>query len=110
MRFAVPVVVIVLATFPAAASEPGQPLDCSDWVFSEPGFWCEEYGAPANAWCDDFPGADGVDGVIDTEGRFLRIASSDFAFHRLPGSRQTMGGSPIRWNRPGEPRLHCYEM
>ncbi len=40
MLFAVPVAVIVLATFPAAASEPGQPLDCSDWVFSEPGFSC----------------------------------------------------------------------
>ena len=24
----------------AIASEPGQPLDCSDWVFLEPGFSC----------------------------------------------------------------------
>ena len=25
---------------PAFASEPGQPLDCSDWVFLEPGYSC----------------------------------------------------------------------
>ena len=28
------------AAFPAAASNPGEPLDCSDWVFSEPGLSC----------------------------------------------------------------------
>ena len=33
------VAAIVLAT-PARASEPGQPLDCSDWVFLEPGLTC----------------------------------------------------------------------
>ena len=34
------VVLAVLCFIPAWASEPGQPLDCSDWVFLEPGFSC----------------------------------------------------------------------
>ena len=39
--------VLFLVVFPlgAAASEPGQPLDCSDWVFLEPGLSCEPYVA-----------------------------------------------------------------
>ena len=32
--------VLVVATVPAWASNPGEPLDCSDWVFLEPGLSC----------------------------------------------------------------------
>lgn len=28
------------------ASQPGQPLDCTDWVLSEPGLYCEEIELP----------------------------------------------------------------
>ncbi|MBZ5638816.1 MAG: hypothetical protein LAO51_08680 [Acidobacteriia bacterium] len=35
-------VVVLVANLGAWASEPGQPLDCSDWVFFEPGFSCAE--------------------------------------------------------------------
>ena len=31
---------LIVALTPAFASEPGQPLDCSDWVFLEPGYSC----------------------------------------------------------------------
>ncbi len=40
MRVAVLVVAVVLATLPAAASEPGQPLDCSDLGPLLPGYTC----------------------------------------------------------------------
>ena len=32
---------LLLFLMPAWASSPGQPLDCSDWVFVEPGLSCE---------------------------------------------------------------------
>src|SRR5437879_3672659 len=34
--------VLVVAAFalPALASQPGHPLDCSDWVFLQPGYSC----------------------------------------------------------------------
>ena len=32
--------VAVVCLLPAWASEPGEPLDCSDWVFLEPGLSC----------------------------------------------------------------------
>ena len=34
------IVLAVLCLLPAWASEPGEPLDCSDWVFLEPGLSC----------------------------------------------------------------------
>ncbi len=34
---------LALAAAPALASQPGQPLDCSDWVFFRPGLSCEEF-------------------------------------------------------------------
>jgi hypothetical protein len=40
MRFTA-LAVLVLSATAAFASEPGQPLDCSDWVFLEPGYACE---------------------------------------------------------------------
>ena len=35
------IVLAVLCFIPSWASEPGQPLGCSDWVFNEPGLACE---------------------------------------------------------------------
>ncbi|MHC4089481.1 MAG: hypothetical protein ACYSVY_04240 [Planctomycetota bacterium] len=32
--------VVPLLLLPVWASEPGEPLDCSDWVFLEPGLSC----------------------------------------------------------------------
>lgn len=36
---------VILVAVPVLASEPGQPLDCSDWVFLVPGLHCE-YASP----------------------------------------------------------------
>ena len=41
---------IALLLLPAWASEPGQPLDCDDWVFLEPGLSCSVFGKnPCNS-------------------------------------------------------------
>ena len=45
MRMILLVAVLALAS-PVLGSEPGQPLDCSDWVFLQPGLTCGYY-APA---------------------------------------------------------------
>ncbi len=38
---------VVLILGPVFASEPGQPLDCSDWVFLEPGYACSHFSDPS---------------------------------------------------------------
>jgi hypothetical protein len=43
MRQLSAVCMLALFALPAAASQPGQPLDCSDWVFLEPGLTCSDY-------------------------------------------------------------------
>ncbi len=40
MRNSPLVLVVVVLSLPTSASNPGEPLDCSDWVFVEPGFSC----------------------------------------------------------------------
>ena len=58
MRYVVGLCLLVLAA-PALASNPGEPLDCSDWVFLEPGLSCSYFVAPGNC------GSKGCDGFGD---------------------------------------------
>lgn len=61
---------------PAGASEPGQPLDCSDWVILAPGLSCEIAIPPS---CGDTSNLDGRcvvaldDRAVDNLGNILRI-------------------------------------
>jgi len=72
MRFAL-LFVAVAAIAPAWASEPGQPLDCSDWVFLEPGLSCTVY-APRGALTTSSPFlAKGSNKATDNNGRFLLV-------------------------------------
>ncbi len=64
-------IVLMAACLPAFASEPGQPLDCSDWVFLEPGLSCEVIDAPAAGF---FFTRTGVNLSVDNTGRMFRIA------------------------------------
>ena len=45
MHRILPLLIVITLTYlnPAWASEPGQPLDCSDWVFLEAGLTCSVY-------------------------------------------------------------------
>jgi hypothetical protein len=70
MRLALAFVAVTLACSPALASQPGQPLDCSDWVLS-PGYSCSYYyGGPFSG---DWTGQRGTDLAIDNLGGLLRL-------------------------------------
>ena len=73
---------IALAT-PAPASEPGQPLDCSDWVFLEPGLSCSVV-RPANC-ATEFACLDGNPRAIDNQERLLWITSEAVGNVDCPG-------------------------
>jgi hypothetical protein len=71
MRFAA-LLLVTFAYSGAFASEPGQPLDCSDWVFLEPGLSCRMVVDPCgvnvpNEACFNIPGrhADNSGGVLE---------------------------------------------
>lgn len=61
--------VVALSATAAFASEPGQPLDCSDWVSVAPGLTCSLAGQ-ADTVVDHGPGAEEL--RPDNEGGFLR--------------------------------------
>lgn len=63
----------VLGVTTAVASQPGQPLDCEDWVFNEPGLSCQEVSAPhcELGLCRDVRTTDTQ--VVDNDGRILFI-------------------------------------
>jgi hypothetical protein len=55
------------------ASEPGQPLDCSDWVFVQPGYSCSYFfdGHLRGDWTFQR----GSDLAVDNQGGLLRLGS-----------------------------------
>jgi hypothetical protein len=72
MRFAA-VLLFVVACSGALASEPGQPLDCSDWVMLEPGLACSTV-IPAD--CSTTPVCSrGANMIIDNTARQVFIRS-----------------------------------
>jgi len=56
---------------PASASQPGQPLDCSDWVFLAPGLSCSYFVAPQAS--DSLFFTRGTNKVVDNEGRLMIV-------------------------------------
>ncbi len=62
--------VVIFAFLPALASEPGQPLDCSDWVFLQSGYTCHMIlgsGSPPI----EMPR--GAGSQFDNQGRLFRV-------------------------------------
>ena len=68
MRF-VACLLVAFVCSGAFASEPGQPLDCSDWVFLEPGHSCEKVIDVTVT----STGIGGSDTQFDNQGRFFRL-------------------------------------
>ena len=54
----------------ALASEPGQPLDCSDWVFMAPGYSCTSYASASSGISHAFFDK-GSNRVVDNGGALL---------------------------------------
>jgi hypothetical protein len=63
---------LVLFVLPVSASEPGQPLDCSDWVFTSPGMSCSVFSPPVAAAATMFH-EEGVFEAVDNEGRLMML-------------------------------------
>ena len=68
MRYLFSFLLVLLTTFPASASDPGEPLDCSDWVFLEPGISCQVAVTPCSQGADQLCGR-GANLGIDNRGR-----------------------------------------
>ena len=64
------IAVVFVAALPSLASEPGQPLDCSDWVFLEPGLSCVP-------WATGFGLLD-EGTAMDSSGRLFRSQWASF--------------------------------
>src|SRR5437773_2614519 len=61
-------------TVAAWGSQPGQPLDCSDWTFLEPGFSCSDWIAyPCGGEAGEVDCMGGQEAMLDNQGRELRI-------------------------------------
>ncbi len=74
MRLATILVLVgVLIPTVGISSDPGEPLDCSDWVFLEPGLYCEEVSPFTNSVPEPAAMRGGEYSVIDNVGRILRV-------------------------------------
>ena len=97
--------VVLVAVLPALASEPGQPLDCSDWVFVEPGFSCQQFVAfpcePGDPLCEDI---EWVGYPVDNESHFLelrhRSGVGDHQETSFLGRAPTASDLPLSASRP----------
>ena len=61
----------------AWASQPGHPIDCSDWVPEESGLKCRVVSALNALPVDSSVLLKGTDKAIDNSGRFLFLKSAD---------------------------------
>lgn len=71
-RFLLPLGVALFCLLPALASNPGEPLDCSDWVFLEPGLSCS-VSVPLPCANSRFCHGIQEEVAADNEGGLLRI-------------------------------------
>jgi hypothetical protein len=65
------VVLVSTIALPALASQPGQPLDCSDWVFLEPGHSCAMFAPIGSAPPASDVLSKGTNRVTDNSGNLL---------------------------------------
>jgi len=87
VRIILSLILIALPSAPVIASNPGEPLDCSDWVFLEPGYSCEL--VDQQQWSDR-----GTTLAVDNEGRTIQ----------MDNHRSVRQFDPIRgWITIGEP-------
>jgi hypothetical protein len=98
-------VMAALACLTAWASEPGQPLDCSDRVFNDPGYTCNQLTTPgqSSTWGDLWNR--GGHSVVDNQGRVIFIGhtidNDRTEVVVFDGSRQWVLGSVQSRGLPG---------
>ena len=92
------VLVVVLLSVPVLASDPGEPLDCSDWVFLEPGLSCtviDIEGCGATSLCNSLGRGVAPDnkGKLFFQNQFqLPLCSSGFPRKRHEIKRLSLRG------------------
>jgi hypothetical protein len=88
-------VMMIVLCQAAWASDPGEPIDCADFVFHEPGHTCsiqEECFAPPSDECDQI----GTAGLYDNEGRLLTLESTETIFgSRIELTARDAGGTTV---------------
>jgi parallel beta-helix repeat protein len=91
--FAAAVFGVAFACSGAFASEPGQPLDCSDWVFLQPGYSCTRFGPPGDGSAQE---GFGTTAQFDNQGRFFRVSNRGVTPIGLCGA-QTRYRIALQW-------------
>ena len=86
-------IVAALLLLPAWASEPGEPLDCSDWVFVEPGLNCSDSVPPSDT---RFLNVAAGPAAANNEGHLIDV-DRDF-FLPACGSNPLMRVSVVQWD------------
>ena len=85
----------MLCVAPVAASNPGEPLDCSDWVFLEPGLSCSDFARPCaeELFCS---GVGLLPMTLDNEGRQYRLRTTQIG---LCGTAAVLNRAElVRWD------------
>jgi len=103
--FAVAIFVAAFACSSAFASEPGQPLDCSDWVFVEPGYSCTRlFGGISGQSPSELSAVQ-----FDNDGRLFRFRPSDAIGACGPGQNGFVTRRhPIEWRNGESWQLFAY--
>ncbi len=97
------VVLVTIACMGAFASEAGQPLDCSDWVFVEPGYTCVRLFGGAERPGELSPVQ------FDNAGRLFRFGPSAAIGACGPGQNGFVTRRhPIEWRNGGGWQLFAY--
>src|SRR5262249_53070084 len=79
--------IIATAALPALASQPGHPLDCSDWVFLDSAYRCSDYSRPCvGGACEMI----GQTRVVDNAGGIVYLTEIDL------GTCEGCSGTPGR--------------
>src|SRR5262245_5651490 len=88
-------VLVAAAALPSWASQPGQPLDCSDMVFLLPGYRCTVFAPISSTLLPESLFLDRVGNQpIDNEGHLWAASGGglDFHLYRFDGTAEEMVG------------------
>lgn len=81
MRGIISFLTVLAVVVPSSASQPGQPIDCSDWVIVAPGYRCENFIRRGDCAAVDPSHGEvcyaGATSAIDNEGATLLVETSE---------------------------------
>src|SRR5262245_50507910 len=105
MRRATFFAAVLLSVVPVLASEPGQPLDCSDWVIVEPGISCITLIAYP---CQEAYACDSYGPSIDNEGNAFVLKFAAVIGHCGANGFQLARWEVVRFSPSGQASVVAY--